>query len=250
MVVTGAVGDQLVVLRLPFGSYVPSQPAVPIVVTAATSSLADAGAPLTIRTNGGFMFGADAIDNPTTDPSLIGSTATTNVTPTLLRLTTTYLGPESETTTGPNWPRQYTLAADVATGQTVTNLELTDELPGNAQFVSVDATSGATTSPSTPSTSTPGGTLTRRFASITGTSSTADASITFSISIPRLDAGAGAVLNASTGAAASVVEDTRASGTWTPTDVRDTPGAVSSNATAADHTLAASRWRSRRPCPI
>ena len=237
VVVTGAVGDQLVVLRLPFGSYVPSQPAVPIVVTATTSGLADANVPLTIRTNGGFMFGADAIDNPTTDPSLIGSTATTNVTPTLLRLSTSYIGPENETTTGPNWPRQYTVAVDVASGQTVTNLDVTDVLPGNAQFVSVDATSGATTSPSTPSTTIPGGTLTRRFASIAGTASSTDASMTFSLSIPRLDAGTSAVLNASTGAAATAIEDTRTSGTWTPTDVRDTAGAVSSNATAADHTL-------------
>ena len=58
VVVNGTAGDQLVVLRLPFGSYVPSQPAVPIVITATTSNLADTGTPLTIRTNGGFMYGS------------------------------------------------------------------------------------------------------------------------------------------------------------------------------------------------
>lgn len=237
VVVTGAVGDQLVVLRLPFGSYVPAQPPLPIVVTASTSNLADANVPLTIKTNSGFMFGTDALDNPTTDPSLIGATATTNVSPTLFRLSTTYAGPEDETATGPNWPRQYTVAVDVANGQTVTNVDLTDVLPGNAQFISVDATSGATTSPSTPSTTTPGGTLTRRFASIAGTAATTDASITFSLSIPRTNAVSSPVLDASSGAPASAVEDTKASGSWTPVDVRDLAGSVSSDATAADHTL-------------
>ncbi len=237
VVVNGTAGDQLVVLRLPFGSYVPSQPAVPIVITASTSSLADAGTALTLKTNGGFMYGNDPTDNPTTDPSLIGATSTTTVSPTLLRLSTTYIGPEDETSTGPNWPRQYTVAVDVANGQTVTNLDLTDVLPSDAQFIAVDSTSGTTTAPSTPSTSTPGGTLTRRFASITGTAASVEASITFSLSIPRLDAGSGVVLNASTGAASTAVEDARASASWTPTDVRDSAGTVTSNTTANDHTL-------------
>ena len=59
------------------------------------------------------------------------------MTPTILRLTKTYIGPEDETATGPNFPRQYRITVDVATGQTVTDLDLTDVLPGNLQFIAV-----------------------------------------------------------------------------------------------------------------
>ena len=52
------------------------------------------------------------------------------------------VGPENETATGPNYVRQYQIIADIADGQTVTNLDLTDVLPGNLQFVSVDSVVG------------------------------------------------------------------------------------------------------------
>ena len=60
--------------------------------------------------------------------------------PVVYRLTKTYSGPEDETATGPNFPRQYTVTADVARGSRLTQLQLTDVLPDNVQFVSVDST--------------------------------------------------------------------------------------------------------------
>ncbi len=165
LIVTGTPGDQLVVLRLPSGSVTAAQPEAVVQVTTALSNFADTGTPLAIRARGGFQFGADPLNNPPADPSITGVfTANQMVTPVLWRLATSYVGPENETATGPNFPRQYRIDVDVATGQTITNLEISSQLPANLQFVSVAGTliggaPAASTAVSTPLLSTPGGTL-------------------------------------------------------------------------------------------
>ena len=184
-------GDQLVVLEVPYGSFTPDQP------PAEHRGNGDDQQPrrceraaCRLRAQGGFRFGNDALDNPTTDPTIIGAPATSSVTPTIFRLTKTYLGPENETATGPNFPRQYRISVDVAAGQTITNLDLTDVLPNNLQFVSVVSTTpGGATAISTPSTTTPGGTLTRRFAERhRHARERVDAQMTFSFYVPRVNA--------------------------------------------------------------
>ena len=65
-----AVNQAYVVLRLPFGSFTPGQPAATVHVTTQLSNLADAGTPLTIGASGGFQFGADPLADPATDPSI------------------------------------------------------------------------------------------------------------------------------------------------------------------------------------
>lgn len=230
------VGDQLVVLELPFGSVTPDQPPVPVTITAAVSNLADANVPLAVAARGGFRFGNDALDNPTADPSLLGAPATATTTPTVIRLSKTYLGPEGETASGPSYPRQYRIDVDVANGQTVTNLDVTDLIPNNLQFVAVVATGGST-AVTTPSTTAPGGVLTRSFSSVTGGPGAADASFTFSYYAPIDDAGGAPVLDPTTGAPAPAVDDARATASWTPTDPRDPVSTVTSDATANDHTL-------------
>jgi uncharacterized repeat protein (TIGR01451 family)/fimbrial isopeptide formation D2 family protein len=235
-------GDKLVVLQLPFGSFTVDQPAADISVSLSLSNQADLNQPLTLRTQGGFQYGGDALANPATDPSIIGTAASASVNPSLFRLTKTYVGPEDETATGPNFPRQYRITVDVANGQTITNLDLTDILPSNMQFVSVDSTTingsnASATSVATPSTSNPGGTLTRRLASVTGTAGTNDAEMIFTYFIPLDDASSAAVINASTGDDATSVNDAQASGTWDPLDTRDPTITATSNVTANDHTL-------------
>ncbi len=243
VVVTGTPGDQLVVLQLPFGSFTTTQPAATVQVTTTLSTLADANTALNVRARGGFQYGADALSNPTTDPSIIGAyTANQPVTPAIWRLTKTYVGPEDETATGPNFPRQYRIDVDIATGQAVTNVDLTDALPGNVQFLAVVSTlinnvPAAAAAIATPSTTTPGGTLTRRFAAVTGTAGTQDASVIFGYYAPRLDSGAAAVIDPTTGDDATSVNDASSQGNWTPLDGRDTPTAIVSDVTANDHTL-------------
>jgi hypothetical protein len=227
-------GQAFVVLRLPFGSFTPGQPPATIRVTAQVSPLADAGTPLAITASGGFQFGGDPLANPSTDPTVVGSIVTTTVRPTPIRLAKTYGGPENETATGPSFERDYTLAATLAPGQVVTNLVISDALPGSIQFVSLDPTAPASAAVSTPSTTIPGGTLARRFPSVTGTGS-ADATVTFRFHVPRLSAFGTAVLPPATGASATSLDTATASGTWTPLDPRDEPTLVTAG--PANHTL-------------
>lgn len=244
LVVTGTPGDQLVVLQLPFGSFTPDQPPAPVVVTTALSNLADAGFPLSPQVRGGFQFGNTPLNDPATDPSVFGTFAAAGpVTPTVLRLTKTYIGPEDETATGPNFPRQYRIAVDVANGQTVADLDITDALPANLQFLAVTNASAvgspAVTDVATPSTTTPGGTLTRRFASVTGTAGAEDAILEFSFFVPRVDAGSAVVIPPDTGDDATSPNQAGTQGSWDPIDNRDGIAPVSAAGTGAppEHTL-------------
>lgn len=235
-------GDSLVVLQLPFGSYSPSQPSATVNITLQMSNLADLDTPLNISARGGFQYGNDALDNPTTDPSIVDPTyANAAVTPTLFTLRKTYLGPEDETATGPNFERQYRIELDVATGQTLTDVQLNDLLPGNLQFVRVDSLTGGPENVGarvTPDTTTPGGTLSRTITSITGVAGV-DATLTFTAYVPRIDSGGAAIIDATTGNDATVPNNISGSGTWTPLDPRDTPVTSTVDVAGPEHTLTA-----------
>ena len=240
-------GDEFVTLLLPFGSFTGSQPPARIVVTLFVSELADVGVPLPIEARAGFRFGATPRHDPATDPSVVGPWVTDPVPPTtdpgILRLTKTYLGPEDETATGPSFARQYRVSVDIADGQTITDLDVTDILPDTLQFESVDATLAngaavATTAIATPSSSTPGGTLTRRFASVTGTSATDDAVLLFTFHVPLDDAAGDPVIDPDTADDTTSHDDARAQGDWDPIDDRDPPTLVVSDVASVDHTLA------------
>ena len=233
----GTPGDKLVVLLLPFGSFVPAQPAVDITVTARLSGLADLGVPLTVRARGGFQFGMDPLKNPAVDPSILSGFVSDSVRPTLLTLTKTYIGPEDETATGPNFPRRYLLTVDIANGQTVASLTLQDFLPDNMQFLSV-VSSVPLVSCSEPSLILPGGTLDCDFTSpVTGDTDPDDATLTFEFFIPELDSAGGVILDPASGDDEISIDDARADGMWTPTDPRDSAGPVVSDLTSNDHTL-------------
>lgn len=222
---------QFVNLELPFGSFAADQPPAAITVNANLSNFADLGTALPIQARGGFRYGADPLDNPATDPPIIqGSPASASVTPTLIKLTKTYHGPEDETATGPNFPREYTVAVDIANGQTVTNLDITDYLPGNLQFVTVVSTSPAATCGTLPSTTTPGGTLVCTFASVTGATGTSDATVRFRFYAPLNDANGNPVIDASTGDDVQCINQAGALGDWTPLDPRDLGGVDNASA--------------------
>ncbi|MFO7944570.1 MAG: isopeptide-forming domain-containing fimbrial protein [Anaerolineales bacterium] len=237
--VTGTPGDTFVSCKLPFGSFVTDQPPAAVTFQAAMSSLADVGTALPIRARGGFLYGEDPLDNWCCDviapnPSSHDSSTWTgpnqaDVEPTLLRLEKTYSGPEGETATGPNFPRQFTITVDVAQGQTVTDLEIGDILPDNLQFLSLDSISGNGTGliseVSTPGLDTPDGTLSRRLDRVDGTTSAVDAEMSFSFYVPRDDLGGTRVLNSTTGDDVASPNNAYAEGDWTPVDPRD-PGGV------------------------
>ncbi len=228
-------GDTFVALRLPFGSFTPSQPPVTVDVTVSMSNLADLGTPLTIQARGGYQFGYDPLDNWCCgdDPSTTLSSWTSgSVTPLLFTLSKTYTGPEDETTTGPNFPRQYTVTAQIAPGQTMTYFTLTDTLPDNMQFIKLVSTKPAATSCTTPSTNTPGGTLSCNFDSVSGT-----VTMTFEYYIPLRDSGNVSVINPASGDDTLSCNSASGSGTWKPIDLRDTGGTFTQNPYGCEHTL-------------
>ena len=228
-------GDTVVYMELPFGSFVPDQPPADITVTVDVSDLADNNTPLNVLSQTGYKFGEDPLDNPDTDPIIledISAKPNDTITPQIVKITNNYLGPEDETATGPNFVQQYQIVVDIAPGQTLTNLDISDLLPDTMQFVDVAsieiADSGAggvnngvtisdistpddgglTSIGSTNTTEndvdndgnpTPGGTLTRRFSSVTGVDGADDIVITVDFFVPRLDASGDVIINADSG---------------------------------------------------
>jgi len=234
-------GDTLAILRFPLGSFTADQTPADVRVCYTVSKLADVGHLLPITVKSGFQYGADALDNPTSDPSIQGAGISLNVTPAVFRLNKQYLGPErsflvdeqaaaGETASGPNYPQQYHLVLDVADGQTLTNVDLTDALPNTIQFVAADKALSVT-----PSTTAPGGNLTRHVNSVIGTAADNDADLTFNFYAPLNDASSKAVIDAATGAMVIAKDSATASANWTPNDPRDAAGVI--NATPAEHNL-------------
>ena len=258
LVVSGTPGDQLVVLLMPFGSFAPAQPPAPVKATLNCSNLANLDEPLPVTVKAGFHYGADALDNPAADPSLVGTTATQNLTPKLIELTKTYIGPEDETATGPSFKRCYQIDVHIAPGQTISALKITDELAVEIQFLRVldadnidgSACPGAKpttlghTDTATPSPTTPGGTITTNVGDITADSDveTADATLLFEFFVPQRDASNSEVLPTDSGDDKDSPDQAYAKGDWTPIDGDDpqTVAAAEINGTdigGPEHTL-------------
>ena len=211
--VSGAAGSRLFILEYPLGSFTPGQPAAAIVARCMLTDNATLGLPFTIRANPIFRFGKDAVDNPVTDPPIHGLQATTVVTPTVIRLTKSTSIHENEVSTGPNFPVTYTLTLDIADNCTLTNITVSDIIPGNLQFLNVvDAAGGSVTS--TPSTTTPGGTLSVLFSSITGVVGP-DRVIQYRVYAPEKNNVGGDVLDPESGASRTATDLANASGTYT-----------------------------------
>lgn len=212
---------QLLVIELPFGSFVNGQPNVVVDIGAALSDYADTDVDLPILAQAGFRFGADALDNPSTDPPIIGAQVSSSVTPSLLILRKEYNWRESETSTGPNYPRQYTISVDIPADQILTDLEVVDDIPDNMQFVEVLSSNPVGAVCTTPSTTDPNGTLSCVFDTVTGTTSDADAAITFSFYIPLDDLADERVIAAASGGCVYSENPVSASAMWDPYDPRD-----------------------------
>ncbi|MFM8377872.1 MAG: isopeptide-forming domain-containing fimbrial protein, partial [Planctomycetia bacterium] len=220
LVVSGKAGDQLVVTQLPFGSYGPAQPPAAINFTGVVSPLADPNSPqpYTITATGGFQYQLDTNGNPTIDEATVGAPDSEAVRPQLFRIRKTSTAPEGETATGPNFQHTYTVSVDVAPGQTITNLQLSDLLPDNVQFVSLTSVSGSQTTAitidSTPSRTVPGGILARTLNRVVGTASESDAQMTFTYFVPRNDKNGAEVIDLDTGGITLAVNQATARGTW------------------------------------
>lgn len=186
-------GDSLVAIELPFGSFVTTQPVADISVSVDSSNLADLNHSLNITTQGGFVFGDNQNGVAGTD-TILGSSTDRSVSPQLVTLNKNYLGPEDETATGPNFLQQYEVVANIAPGQEIKDLDISDILPDTMQFVRVvsitgqdkdgnpvtvneistpdngglGSIGGGDNDPDNNNAPTPGGTVTRRIDSVMG----------------------------------------------------------------------------------
>ncbi|MEM1246735.1 MAG: LruC domain-containing protein [Acidobacteriota bacterium] len=250
LIVCGTPGDVLLVLPLPFGSYVPTQPASTIDLKLDVSALADLGVGLPVHHRAGFRFGADPLDNACCDPSLVSAASndsttwpSTEVTPELLAVRKEYLGPENETSTGPNFPRQYRIVLDLADGQSISDVDVIDDLPDSLAYLRLVSTSPTATVLAEPTvgeaSSSPTNRLHVNFSSVTGTASNNDAEVVLEFFVPRTDATGSAVVPAASGDDTTAENQVTALGDWSPVDGRDPSGTdnVSFDASGPEHTL-------------
>ena len=223
-------GDELVVLQLPFGSFTSGEPALNLQINVAVGKWATVNTPQPIQADSGFALGNDPLNDPATDPSIVGATNAGTITPSLFTINTTYNGPENETATGPNFPESYTVNVSVAPNQTLTNLDITDSLPNNLAYLGVTSGSPSYSILAQPPVGVPQNTpnpLTVQFASITGTGGN-DANFTFQFYIPQNDANNNPVLDPNTGAFVPSPSSVQGQANWTPL----APGSTSTTVTS------------------
>lgn len=177
-------GDRLLIVQLPFGSFTFDQP----VATLDFSGLGlegTVGAPNEVLARGGFAFGEDEFDNPMTDAPLVQGLQSGLITPTVIELVKNNDAEEGETATGPNYPRTFTLTVDIATGETIEDLNLSDVLPTNAAYIDslVFNAGGTPTVISQPVADTDAPNLVLDYGDVTGVAG-ADIVVTYRIYIP------------------------------------------------------------------
>jgi hypothetical protein len=141
LIVTGPPGGTLFVFPLPFGSYAPEQPPTGLEVQARMvgNTAAALGTQVNVTAGGGFYLGEDPLDDPGPDPPIIADPVTEAISPAVMQIDKQYLGPEGETATGPNFVQTWRLNINIADGQTINNLVLSDVLAPSLQFVSASS---------------------------------------------------------------------------------------------------------------
>lgn len=215
-------GTAWLLVDMPFGSFVPGQPPAKIVFDAALDPAQGAalGQPLGISAQTGFELGEDALSNPSSDPPLLGPLETSTVTPTVMEVDKeswndgdNAVGIEAEAATGANNPITFEIRVDVADGQTIDNILLSDVVPNNVHYLGslTVAGSGALVNIGTSDATIGvlnGNQLSVSFDSVTGTSANDDIFITYQGYIAELDADGNPVLDPVSGAADDPVENT------------------------------------------
>ena len=238
----GNPGDQLVVLQLPFGSYVANQPSSEISLQLAVGKRATVGKPLTVVATSGFRYGNDALDNPKSDVPVRGAAASLSVTPSLVQTRVTYLGPENETATGANFVQSYRVDVDVAAGASIDQLTLENLLDDSHAFLGIrnlswDPKSINVLTTSVPGVATADSHLTMELGAFTGKAGV-DGSYVLDFFIPQFDANKALIADPLLGSDGKSAFTVQAAGSWTVTPATTTTEAVTSTFSAsATHIL-------------
>ncbi|MCB2179598.1 DUF11 domain-containing protein [bacterium] len=178
--VCGFAGDQLVIIELPFGSFTQDQPPVNVEVPVKLSEFADLNDALSVRARGGFQYGATPTVDfccPPYDFTILSSDlqngdqwpSVSEVIPTIANITKSGNG---SLPTGPNYPDTFDITLDIAANQTITNLQITDVMDSQLTL-----TRDIMCTPLADTCALIGDDLLVEYASFTGTSATADITI-------------------------------------------------------------------------
>ena len=238
----GNPGDQLLVLQLPFGSYVGNQPSLQISMQMTMGQHATVGKPLSLTARGGYRFSDEVGDDSNSDSPDRGAATTLTVTPALVNTKVTYLGPENETATGANFVESYRVDLDVATGASIEQFKLDNLLDTNEAFLGLRNVSWdpkSITTLATPAVGTPSANshLTMQLGALTGKSGV-DGSYVIDFAVPKSNANNQLIANPLLGTDSKSVFSTQASGSWIVTPATSTTAAVKSTfSSTATHTL-------------
>lgn len=232
IVTGGNEGDTLVTFSLPYGSFSPGNPKVPVDVVIDYNPLADAVGPVpTFTVVGGFSLGEDGLDNPDVDAPIRGTEVVLQQDPKVIEITKSTNADELETATGPSYPRTYSVDIKVAPGQTITDFLLTESLPteivynGNLQIAGGTVDSIVQT-PTVGAQVQPGDQLIIDFSQISGT-----VTVTFDYYVSNDPSDSANPTNdATTGAPSGVSNEVEGQGTWDPLDPDDADVVVSDTA--------------------
>ncbi len=233
-------GDSMYVIQLPFGSFTPGQPAINVVMTFATTNTSvltaqHGGQQVTTDAIGGFIYGADPLNNPATDLPIQGTAGTQGiVTPAtgevsastslvLATVTTTVVTPvgENETPTGPDFVSSYQVTitpAPATVGNPVAGTTMQLVLPDNVEYTGgpITVTGSAGTATFIPGTAPQGGAVTISIPTLSASAGATVVSIPFYV--PQTDASGAPILDPVTGAPTTIgspVLDYN-NGTWDP----------------------------------
>lgn len=125
----GNKGDQLLIWKPPVGSYAADAPALELRVPVAVSATSPTFGNVAIQVGGGYALGSDPLDNSIVDKPLKAISQPGLIIPQVILLDKDPLTAEFETASGPNFSRQWQLNVDVAAGQTINDLKISDDLP-------------------------------------------------------------------------------------------------------------------------
>jgi len=129
-----------------YSSYGPNQPEdllKSISIKMDTTDGAKPDVPLTLKTKAWFMYGKDAIDFAGVDPKIAGTSNSTTITPKIMILDKAHNMSENETVSGPNYPVTYTITATIASGVSLSNVIVTDNISNKMLLYDPDVTNAS-----------------------------------------------------------------------------------------------------------
>ncbi len=268
-------GDQFVSLRLPFGSFTTDQPSIDVEITAHMGMNADVDVDLDVNVSTGALYGKDSLDNPRQDEPLTDiETSSLSFKPEVIQyrkdIEVTNVGADcqqshdpdhddtrqwadnsarlfernhQEIPTGPNFPATYVATIDVADGQTVTGLTLTEHLPDNIVYTGIASVEVGGVAAGYSTTLNGNDLIITLDNDVTGTAGTGDVVIKYNFYIPEHATGGAAVIDPLSGDLTHITNngvvgynwDPAAGGQGDPNDTAVVGGTVNPEVNAAGH---------------